>query len=225
MKLTPSSAQATAVDPRPRNGSATTCDAVEAVQPQAHLRELGRESRRMGPVLFAALDGLVGDEPRIAAAAHAGGRGPPAADVRLVLIAHADGLSIDRRVARRGEVEDELVAVVDEAAAVDRLVVTDRQVVVEVGAGAGERLLDRDRLDPVNRVLQPQMRPDRLGDVDAPSRDRSAWRRRSGTASPRAGAPVATALNPLARSTPGTRDGASCRRSCGSECRGCRAAT
>ena len=109
-------------------------DAVEAVEPQAHLRELGRESRRMGPVLFAALDRLVGDEPRIAAAAHAGRGGPPAADVRLVLIANPDGLPIDRRVARRGEVKDELVAVVHEAAAVDRLVVTHRQVVFEVGA-------------------------------------------------------------------------------------------
>ena len=191
-KLTPSSAHATAVEPRPRNGSATTLDAVEAVEPQAHLRQLGREGRRMRPVLLAALDRLVGDEPGVAAAADARRGGPPAADVRLVLIAHADGLPIERRVARRGEVEDELVAVVDEAPAVDRLVVTDGQVVVEVGAGAGERLLDRDRLDPVDRVLQPQMRPDGLRDVDAPSRDRWAWRRRSGTASLRTRAPVPT---------------------------------
>ena len=44
---------------------------LEAVQPEAHLRQLRRERRRMRPILLAALDGLVGDEPGVAAAAHA----------------------------------------------------------------------------------------------------------------------------------------------------------
>ena len=55
----------------------------------------------------------------------------------------------------RREVEDELVAVVQEAVAVDRLVVADRQIAGQAGGGAGRRPIDGDRLDPVDDVLQP----------------------------------------------------------------------
>jgi hypothetical protein len=61
--------------------------------------------------------------------------------------------------------KDELVAVVQEPPAVDRLVMADRQVAFEPRPRAGERLLDRDRLDPVNRILELKVRACRLSDV------------------------------------------------------------
>ena len=93
-------------------------------------------------------------------------RRAPARDVRLVLVLHADRPPVERRLAVGREMEDELVAVVEEALAVDRLVVADGQIVLEPGARAGERLLDGDRLDPVDGVLQLQMRPRRLRHVE-----------------------------------------------------------
>ena len=97
-------------------------------------------------------------------------RTPPAAvchrrDVRLILILHAHGVAIERRVPARREVEHELVAVVEEPAAVDGLVVPDREVVDEPGPRPGQPLLDRDRLDPVNGVLQAEMAAGRLRHV------------------------------------------------------------
>ena len=83
----------------------------------------------------------------------------PARDVRLVLVPHADRLAVERRVPAGREVEHELVAVVEKPAAVDWLVVPDREIVGEPRALPGQRLLDRDRLDPVNGVLQLEMRP------------------------------------------------------------------
>ena len=90
----------------------------------------------------------------------------PARHVRRVLVGHADGLAVERRPAVGREVKDELVAVVDEAVAVDRLVVADVEVPVEAGGGAGRVAVDGDRLDPVNRVLQLQVPPRRLRDVE-----------------------------------------------------------
>ena len=75
-------------------------DASAAVQPDALLRQPRRERRRMRTVLVAALDRVVGQEPRVAAAAQIGARGRPARDVRLVLIRHADGGPVER--GRRG---------------------------------------------------------------------------------------------------------------------------
>jgi hypothetical protein len=112
----------------------------------------------MRPVLLAALDRFVGNEPGVAAAPDARGSRSPASDVGLILIADADRLAIDGRLSGRREVEHELVAIVNEATAVDRFVMTDRKVIFEVGARTGERFLDGDRFDPVNRVLQPQIR-------------------------------------------------------------------
>src|SRR5688572_4700018 len=138
---------------------------LQSVEPQAHLRQLRRKRRRVRPILLAALDGLVGDEPGVAAAAYAGSRGLPAPDVRLVLILHADRLALQGRRAARSEVEDEFVAVVEESTAVDRLVMPDGQVVLQAGAGSGERLFDGDRLDPVDGVLKLQVLPGRLRHV------------------------------------------------------------
>src|SRR5688572_4890031 len=105
------------------------CQPLESVQAEAHLGELGRKRGGVGTILLTALNGLVGDEPGVAAAADAGRGRPPAADVGLVLVLHADRLPLERRGARRTEVEDELVAVVQKSPAVDRFVMADRQIV------------------------------------------------------------------------------------------------
>src|SRR5688572_13013045 len=102
---------------------------LESVQAEAHLREPWRKRGGVGPILLAALNCFVRDEPGVAAASDAGRRRPPAADVGLVLIFHADRLPLDRRGTRRAEVEDELVAVVQKPPAVNRLVVADSQIV------------------------------------------------------------------------------------------------
>ena len=69
------------VDPQLRAGDGGTAQsqeridreriAVEAVQLQAVRRQPPRERRRMRPLLVAALDGVVGQEPGVAAAAQA----------------------------------------------------------------------------------------------------------------------------------------------------------
>jgi hypothetical protein len=82
------------------------------------------------------LNSLVGNEPCVAAATQvrAGvARGGPSRDVGLVLIGHSDGFSVQRHVSGQGEVEDVLMAVVYESAAVDRLVVADRNIALQPG--------------------------------------------------------------------------------------------
>src|SRR5262249_19368711 len=123
-------------------------DASRAVEPEALLRKLRGKRRWVRAIAIAALDRLVGDEPRIAAAADAL-RGPvPSPDVRLILIRHAEREAIERRRAFGREVEDELVAVVQEPIAVDRLVVPDGEVAREPRRRARGGAVDRDRLDP-----------------------------------------------------------------------------
>jgi hypothetical protein len=80
----------------------------------------------------------------------------PPTDVRGVLVLHADRLAIERRFPRWCEVEDELVTVVDEPLTVDRLVMTHREVF----------LVDRNRFDPVDGVLQLEVRTNGLGHVE-----------------------------------------------------------
>ena len=63
--------------------------------------------------------------------------GPPPGDVRLVLVGHAEREPIEARAAWRREVEHELVAVVEVAFAVDRLVVANGQVALEAGGRSG----------------------------------------------------------------------------------------
>ena len=112
----------------------------------------------MRALFVAALDGVVRDEPGVAAAAEVVRGCAPARDVRLVLIFHADRPATERRVALRREMEHELVAIVEEPLAVDRLVMADGQVLLETGSRAGQRLFNRDRFDPMDRVLKLQMR-------------------------------------------------------------------
>ena len=120
----------------------------------------------MRAVLITVLDGLVGDEPGVAAAAAVAGRAAPALHVRRVLVGDTDGLAIERRLASDAEVEDELVTVVHEPLAVDRLVVPDAQVAVETGGGPRRVAIDCNRLDPVNGVLQRQVTTGGLRDVE-----------------------------------------------------------
>ena len=87
-------------EPRPMNGSATSGSARGRAAAGTFPGAWG-EGRRVRPVLVAALDRFVRDEPGVAAASHPAGRGPPAADVRLILVFHADGLPIERRMRRR----------------------------------------------------------------------------------------------------------------------------
>ena len=132
-----------------------------------------------------------------------GRRCPPPSDVRLILVANANRLTIEWRVSVAGEMEHELVAVVEEPSAVDRLVVADRQVVVEPGPAARQRLFDRDRLDPVNGVLELEMRPSSLRDVHRRPRIGRLGAHVQEQRSVR-GQGARGALAPIHRSTPGT---------------------
>src|SRR5690349_20468302 len=98
----------------------------------------------MGAVAIAALNRLVGNEPGVAAAAHTAGGPAPAGDVRLILVGHAKRQPLESGFAQRREMEDELVAVVQEPIAVDRLVMTDGQVAREPRRDARCRPLDRN---------------------------------------------------------------------------------
>ena len=73
--------------------------------------------------------------------------------------------AVERRAPARREMKHELVAVVEEALAVDWLVVADREVALERGRDAGRVLLDGDRLDPVDGVLQVKVLARGLRDV------------------------------------------------------------
>ena len=124
----------------------------------------------------------------------------------------------------RREMKDELVAIVDEPRAVDWLVVAHRQVAVQPGGRPCRITVDRDRLDPVQRVLQLQVRPDGLRDVERGPRVRrlgaDVQEERAVRAQVSARRPP-----PIRRSTSGTGRGAACPRSCDSGCRGCMEAT
>src|SRR5512132_1155473 len=101
----------------------------------------------MRSLLVAVLNGVVGDEPGVAAASEVVSGRAPSRNVRFVLIGNADRLPVQWRTAAWREVEDELMAVVQEACAVDWLVVTDGEIIPEPRACACQRFLDRDRLD------------------------------------------------------------------------------
>ena len=120
----------------------------------------------MWPVPVAPLDRFIRDEPGVAAAAHARRARAPPADIGLILVGHAEREPIEACGSTRREVKDELVAVVDEPIAVDRLVMADRQIAREAGGRAGRLVIDRDGLYPVNDVLHPQMGADSLRNVE-----------------------------------------------------------
>ena len=197
--------------------------ARQAVQPDAVLGHARREGRRVRAVLVAVLDRFVGDEPGVAAAAAGVGAAGPARHVRRVLVLDADRAAVERRAPARREVEDELLAVVDEPLAVDRLVVADVQVAGQTGARAGRVLVDRDRLDPVDGVLELQVLARRLGHVQRrPGVGRlgaDVQEERSGRVQ-RLRRRLDPGAGPVQIAVPGQR----CRRSSGSARRGCRAA-
>ena len=138
----------------------------EPVQAHALLGHLRRERRRMRAVAVAALDGLVGHEPGIAAAAQPVAGRCPALDVGGVLVGHSNGAPVEPRAPAGREMKDVLVAVVDEALAVDGLVVAYSDIAVEAGRRAGLCAIDRDRLDPVDRVLKLEVAASHLSDFE-----------------------------------------------------------
>src|SRR4029077_17970376 len=105
-------------------------------------------------------------EPRVAPAAQNRARSRPARHVRLVLVGHADGRPVERGFAVPGEVEHVLVTVVDEAWAVDGLVVAHREVAVQRRATGGVAI-EGDRRDPVYRVLEREDPPGHAGHIQA----------------------------------------------------------
>ncbi len=164
-KSSPSPAQATAVLPRPVNGSRTRPHRVTPCSRRQVLGQSRGERRRVGAILLAAVDRVVGQEPRVAPAAPVARRRVPASDVRLVLVRHADRRPFQRRRAGRREVKDEFVTVVDEARTVDRLVVSDGQVTRQAAGRPRGVPFDHDRLDPVDRVLKRQVGSHGLRDI------------------------------------------------------------
>ena len=111
----------------------------------------------MRSILVPVLNRLVGNEPGVPAASAVLAAALPSCDVRRVLVGDADRAPVERRVALGREMKDELVAVVDEPFAVDGLVMTNRDIAIEIHRGTRGFTLDRNRFDPVNRVLQLQV--------------------------------------------------------------------
>ena len=131
--------------------------AFQTVELNAHSGDLHRKDRRVWPFLGAALDGFVRHEPGVAAAPAVGFGAVPAAHIALVLILHPDCQPVQGDIARFGQMEDVLVGVVDKAAAVDRFVVTHRDIAADAGVAAHVFLLNGDGLDPVNDILQGEV--------------------------------------------------------------------
>src|SRR5256885_3782738 len=103
----------------------------------------GRKRGRMWSLFFAGLDGLIRNEPGIGASlffAPAGMR--PASDVALILIRNAEREPVDLDVTVDGEMKNIFVAVIQKSFRVDRF---------EVSEGP---IINGDRFDPVNRILE-----------------------------------------------------------------------
>ena len=99
-------------------------------------------------MLVAPADCFVGNKPRVAAAATvAPACVAPARDVALVRIRNSEREPVDLSAADRREMENVFVAIIQETTRTDWL---------EMSAGNNRAALvfDRDRFDPVNRVLQ-----------------------------------------------------------------------
>src|SRR5262249_7367043 len=108
--------------------------------------------------------------PGVATAAQPVGCVRPPLHVGLVLIGDPNGATVEARPAGRREVEDELVAVVDEPVTVDWVVVPDRDVPGPLGSRARSVAVDAYRLDPMNRVLKLKVAPRDLGDLQGDPR-------------------------------------------------------
>src|SRR4029077_5461776 len=149
----------------------------------------------MRSLLCAALNCLVGNEPRVAATASiAPSSMRPACDVGFVLIRNAEGEPIDFNSWRLCKMKDVLVAIVKKPLRIDWLEMTvrfyrcfDPHLALRVPLSlARERIevrvapfsVDRNRLDPVNRVLQKKSaRGGRQLDHDLVGQHRIRWRR------------------------------------------------
>src|SRR5438132_8132801 len=104
--------------------------------------QLDRKRGRMWSLFFAALDGLIRNEPGIAAAACIAPAGMrPASDVALILIRNAEREPVDLDVTVDGEMKNIFVAVIQKSFRADRF---------EVSEGP---IINGDRFDPVNRIL------------------------------------------------------------------------
>ena len=90
----------------------------------------------------------------------------PPGDVRFILVGHAYRQPIQGRLPAWAEVKDELLAFVQEPRAVDRLVVADGKVAVQPGLASRVAPVDGDRLDPVNGVLQHEVRACGVRDIE-----------------------------------------------------------
>ena len=95
-------------------------------------------------------DRLVGNKPCVAATTTIPPpRVAPARDITLVRIRNSEREAINRCATARCEVENVFMAIVQETTRADRLEVTARK-------RRAFFFLDRDRFDPVNRVLQKE---------------------------------------------------------------------
>src|SRR5215204_3379056 len=94
-------------------------NALESMELEALLRHARRKRRGMGAILVAALNGLVGNEPGVSAAAKVPRTGAPPGHVGRILVGNADRLALQRRTPGRREMKDELMAIVHESIAVD----------------------------------------------------------------------------------------------------------
>ena len=102
----------------------------------------------MRPLFLAALNRLIRDEPRVAATtAIAPARVGPTRNVALVLIRNTEREPINFNAPALGEVKDVFVTIIQKASRTNRLEMTARD-------DSAIFLLDADRLDPMNRVLQ-----------------------------------------------------------------------
>src|SRR4029450_2587011 len=90
-------------------------------------RQLNGERRRVWSLFRAALDRLVGNEPGVAATTAIAPEGmAPARNVRFVGVGNAERETIERSSSFRREVENILVAVIEEAGGIDRLEMSTR---------------------------------------------------------------------------------------------------
>src|SRR5437763_1469231 len=104
----------------------------------------------MRPFPGAALDCFVGNEPSIAAATSIPSvRMTPSRDVTLVGVRHTERETIDRSFSLERQMENVFVAIVEIARRTDRLEMPARNQLARF-------VLDRDRFDPMDRVLQDE---------------------------------------------------------------------
>ena len=118
------------------------------MQPDAIRRQLRPETSPDAVALSRDADRLVGNEPGIAAAAPiASARVAPARDVALVRVRNAEREPIDRRATFGREMKNVFVAIIQKTRRTDRLEMSARNQFALL-------VFDRDRLDPMDRILQ-----------------------------------------------------------------------